>query len=190
MQIHGRDVRRMADLDLVDAHARHAQSLERFLESLTHIVVQQIAEVRARHREPEAVHGHLRRDGLGWIAEQRVVDEAGVGHGLGKRTHVVQRLRQRHYSVGRNFAERRQTDHAAGRGGEYGSSRRCRCQSWRAPCRRPRWLRTHRSNRPATAWGRADCGPARTRNPRSSFRTRTRGGWSCRGTPRRPARDA
>ncbi len=46
MQIHGTDVGRVGDLDVVDLCARRAQPIQRAFEGTTDFVVQQVAEVR------------------------------------------------------------------------------------------------------------------------------------------------
>ena len=100
------------------ARAGRSQPLERLLEPRAHLVVEQIAEVAARHGQPQAVDRHRRRRLRCGVAEQRVIHEAGVGDALRQRPDVVERARQRHHAVGRDFAERRlEPDDAAGGGG-------------------------------------------------------------------------
>ena len=157
-----------------------------------HLVVQQIAEVACAAPPAAARDRHRRRRRGAGVAEQRVIHErTRPSTRRGERSDVIERARQRHDAVGRHFAERRlQSDDAAGGGGNADRAAGVGADAWRAPCRRRRWPPIRRSSRQASASDRAGCAPDRMPSPRSSCRTRTRAGWSCRRRPRRPGADA
>ena len=106
-------------VDVVDVRAGRAQPIRAPPRiDARDLVVQQIAEVRPRHREAQTRDRHRRRQRAPHVAEQGVIDEARVGDGPRQRADVIERARQRHDAVGRHLAERRlQTDDAACRGG-------------------------------------------------------------------------
>ncbi len=113
MQIHRRDVARVPNLDVTHLRAAVAQPAERVLERGPHLVVQQIAEVRARDGESQAANrrrGERTRRGA---AEERVIDEIRVGNAGGQRADVIERAGQRHDAVGRHFAVCRFQPHGA-----------------------------------------------------------------------------
>ena len=144
-------------------------------------------EVRARNAEPQSLQ-RSRRD-------RRRVRHAGehlvtgwprprpIGTAV-RRDRACCSAARRH----RSGSRRRPASVRRGRTPptECESSRRCRCRSRRSTCRPGPMRPTRQTIRPAIGWDRADGARGRTPSLRSSCRARTRAGWSCRRTPRRP----
>ena len=104
-----------------------------------------------------------------------------------KRADLVEAAGERHQAVaahaavGRLHARRRRTARPAG-----GSSRRCRCRSPAAPCRRPRTPPSRRWSRRACGSGPTGCASFERPSSRSSRPWRTRPCSSGRSARRRP----
>ena len=106
-----RDLERYAGL-----FARRTQTIDRGIEMTAHLLLQHVAEIRARHAKAHAADRHRRRGLGGDPAFQDAIDERRVGNGPCKRAHVIESSRQRHHTFDRHFSiTRLQTDDAARR---------------------------------------------------------------------------
>ncbi len=72
------EIGRMTDLDLVHVRACRPQSIERLFETSANLVVEQIAKVRARDREPQSADRHRRRRRRSVVSGQRVIHETRI----------------------------------------------------------------------------------------------------------------